>query len=299
MFVALLAQADNCETSATNVDASLTIVRHAPGNNASAPEQRLHREIACEHMVSELAARLPLKFLARDDLPGPIEDAPLWTHKSHDPRCWRAVFDGVFSQKETAALNLALEPLIDQWHKTAGPLVTEAVYAQLLGADADLLSAATAKVYGHLIDLGARGLGGSFITLRSVRVAMGEESEEHEVPSEEHKDLGETRRRRFADGQLALHDLSRLEAQPHVDNMWMPSVSWTVLLYLTEEVAGGETLIVDTASSEGVIEAGVLVMPLRGRVLSYTSGPENVHTGAGTLGGNRRILQWWVTGVAL
>ena len=80
---------------------------------------------------------------------------------------------------------------------------------------------------------------------------------------------------------------------PHVDAAYLPTVAYTALLYLAAPAAGGETLLIDSLDSQGVFSRGTMVAPQRNRVLFYSAGPENVHTAAGNLRGERIVLQFW------
>jgi len=79
--------------------------------------------------------------------------------------------------------------------------------------------------------------------------------------------------------------------KPHVDKANVPSYDYSALLYLStkgEHFEGGDFAFLDAGQH-------VIVEPRRGRLLTFTSGLENVHEVRKVTAGTRFALAMWFT----
>ena len=96
--------------------------------------------------------------------------------------------------------------------------------------------------------------------------------------------------RAFEQGQL----LHATESAWHWDNAREQDWLYTCLLFIGEGVEGGYTLIADDVSyQDGAIASGLLIAPARTRLVCFSSGPENVHSGSANRAGYRALFQVW------
>ena len=281
---------DNCDAAP-----KLTMVLEA-----QADQRWRHRELVpCQVSLDEVTARIPASVFASATLDeaGQLEDAPLFhdDRPHHQGDCFRAVRDDFITDEVGAALLSLLDEHFEKERtalrnksEDASEVLLPNVAALLNGKQKELLDAVAAKVRTTLqTEFFTPALSNPFIVARSSLKENGD-IEGAELESAE-------RRREFSDGRLKLGRLRASDAAvlPHVDAAYLPKVAYSALVYLGEPVVGGETLILDSLNEEGVISAGLLCAPQRGRVLLYSAGPENVHTGAGNLRGRRTLLQFW------
>eukprot|EP01052_Picozoa_sp_SAG31_P022843 SAG31_NODE_1841_length_7117_cov_12.976207_1_plen_218_part_00 len=93
----------------------------------------------------------------------------------------------------------------------------------------------------------------------------------------------------FLAGQFAVQSAAAL----HWDNAKKVDWLYTALLYIgTDDVRRGHTIFVDELGDEKV-QSGLLVAHKRGRLLVFSSGPENIHTGLNNAYGYRSLFQVW------
>ncbi len=95
----------------------------------------------------------------------------------------------------------------------------------------------------------------------------------------------------FEQGQL----MHASETAWHWDNAREKDWLYTCLLFIGEDVEGGYTLLADDIShQDGAIASGLLIAPVRTRLVCFSAGPENVHSGSVNRAGYRALFQvWW------
>lgn len=183
-------------------------------------------------------------------------------------QCRRAAADGQVSAEQcarlAAATDSAMENLFHQGGATS--LVPEAASEPRLGAEA-------------------------LAAIRALRAASRAAVEAaHGLPPGSLHDSGALLTRLVADAPDDAWELNRSHVywNAHVDKANIPSYDWSALLYLRAPSEGGAFAFVDR-------DADRVVEPRCGRLLSFSSGLENLHRVERVVRGSRLVLAMWFT----
>ena len=272
-------------------------IRHVPrqpGRHADSSPLRYSRALECGgNHLEILQSRIPLHLLdAPTDDHGSatvhIADAPLfnpdWSNAV--PSCFRAVIDGFLSASESATL---LELVNSNADLTSGASYKYHM-RNLASSESPLLAPVIARakaVLAEHFEVEDELLMEPYIIARVEEPAT--EGQAPYVAAEERRAALLGRSFNLTEAQASMD-----QVHAHVDSAYLPDVGYTFLVYLSpDEMVGGETLIVDGVSEDGVVVEGLLVEPARSRAFIYTAGVENVHTGLGSLSGRRSLIQLW------
>ncbi len=220
------------------------------------------------------------------------------------PRCFRGVFDHFISESEADAILRRFRPELEK-DRLSDLAVPDATKAQrehglregYIGYEGSWWSKQDEPTVFNVLrrmallleqNFGARGAVPASINLRSVDftdqpagnrggATAGESHAEYE--------------KAFEQGQL----MHASEDAWHWDNAREKDWLYTCLLFIGEDVEGGYTLMADDIShQDGAIASGLLIAPARTRLVCFSSGAENVHSGSANRAGYRVLFQvWW------
>lgn len=248
------------------------------------PETRVW-DVNCSHELDELLARIPGEYLQLQD---PVEEMPLIVKDARRKqgcfreRCFRSVHDAFATEEECAEL---LELITPEYGYTeeSPPGQKYVTIARLHKRDsllhnithrmADMLSSQFGAQNPYPLHLNSRGEWTWDVAAADAPAQAAQIRDE-------------------------ILDGSYNGRQGHIDAARATGWHWTCLLYIgdhnVDHMSGGQTLLIDQVDhGSGAAKSGLLVEPQRGRLLSFTSGPENVHHAMPVVRGLRSLVQIW------
>ena len=90
--------------------------------------------------------------------------------------------------------------------------------------------------------------------------------------------LNAERLRAWEAGELPLSTVDEQGYTVHWDSARNPEWLWTGLVYISDSATvGGDLMFLDQGTPDGAITAGDLMQAANGRLVLFSSGPENVH----------------------
>jgi len=220
------------------------------------------------------------------------------------PRCFRGVFDHFISESEADAILRRFRPELerDRLKDLSTPDGTKAQREHwqregYIGYEGSWWSKQDEPTVFDVLrrmallleqKFGARDAVPASINLRSVDFTDRPAGEQRGSSGEDSVDM--EYERAFEQGQL----MHASESAWHWDNAREQDWLYTCLLFIGEGVEGGYTLMADDLSyQDGAIASGLLVAPARTRLVCFSSGPENVHSGSANRAGYRALFQVW------
>lgn len=253
--------------------------------------------LPCIHEEHEFAHRR--RYLAEYHKEQPLKPRQRTVHFGHcwQPLCFRGVYDAFTSREETDAIFRKFEPQLksDEARNPQGQGAYIGYSLKPRNEDPTLMRVVSRMSALLEKEFGARGAVPASVNLRSAYGAVPNQWREESPES-----VSDRVEQQWLAGQ-ALH--SEIAFGWHYDNTKKMDWLYTCLLYLgtPDNLPGGATLFVDELSScpdgngptENCISAGMMVAPTRSRLLCFSSGPENVHSGSSPFGGYRVLLQVW------
>jgi hypothetical protein len=266
-----------------------TIAVGAPPRGA-APRNTTY-VLPCIHEESEFAHRRR-SLLVGHHREQPLQPRQRIVHFGHcwQPLCFRGVYDAFATEDETEHLFRKFEPLLkeDEARKAHGQ--GGYIGYTLKPRNEDEVLERVVRRMSALLDseFGAKGAVPASTNLRSLR---GESA----APRALEGDFEE----RWLAGKVP-H--SGAGVAWHWDNTKKMDWLYTCLLYIgSSDTVGGATLFVDEVAKCGddggyqdCVSTGMMVAPVRSRLLCFSSGAENVHAGSSNFGGYRVLFQvWW------
>ena len=243
-------------------------------------------ELDCEHTLPELEARVPLtQTIYYSEVPRSFKKTGVRTNRAcFTERCFRAVHERFATDEECGLMLQGIEALFEPGSEGLKGNGLRDVTADNFAPH--LLDNITTRMAELLTT--AYGATRPIVSTISVRGQFDVSPDAEKAGAQRAVE----RRAKLRRGKF----VSRSH-NPHIDAAKMPEWLWTCLLYVGEHdtLEGGELLLIDRLSPRGTVSAGMLVPPLRGRLVAFTSGSENVHVALPTLRGRRAVLQVWFT----